>query len=95
MNKPKILAISCSNPENIFTQEEVLDKLNYKDNKFARRIFPYMGVKQRYMFLAKDASETEDSNQRHERYKQGSLAIAKRSIESCLEAYGLSAEQVD
>ncbi len=95
MNKPKILAIGCSNPDNVFSQDEVIEKLGYIDNKFARRIFPYMGVKQRHMFLAKDATEIEDSNQRHERYKKGSLEIAKRSIESCLESYELNASQID
>lgn len=95
MNKPKILAISCNSPDNVFTQDEVIDKLGYRENKFARRIFPHMGVNYRHLYLPRDARQVEDSNERHERYTEGSLDIAKKSIETCLESYGLKASHID
>lgn len=95
MIKPKILSIGCSNPENRFSQEEIRDKIGYQDNKLARRIFSLSGVGYRHMYITRDAKEIEDSNQRHERYSKGSIDIAKKSIEKCLESYNGNLDDVD
>jgi predicted naringenin-chalcone synthase len=51
---PRIAALAVSDSEDVFTQEQVLDRLGLKGNEFAEGIFERCGVKRRHLDLSGD-----------------------------------------
>lgn len=50
----RIAAIAVSHPEEVLTQEQVLERLGLKGDEFAERIFARSGVKRRHLDLSED-----------------------------------------
>ncbi|MGO9763396.1 MAG: hypothetical protein ACLP1Q_19260, partial [Solirubrobacteraceae bacterium] len=85
----RIAAIAVSHPEEVLTQEQVLERLGLKGDEFAERIFARSGVKRRNLDLSEDflgktlqgrAQQIEQNLLRHSIAAVDALEIDPRAI---------------
>jgi len=90
VNKPKIVSIGFSVPDNIFTQEDVFQVLGYPQRFW--RVFKESGIEKRHLWIAPDDAKWLSWQLQQEAYRDGAIKLSLQAVKECLD--GRSAEDI-
>ena len=95
MSNPRILAVGTANPPHRFTQEEAYRLAGYEDRRILQ-IFLHSDIDYRHFYLDPETfSGNETPDQLNQRYLRGAMETGCHAVNRCLEAAGISTQDVD
>jgi predicted naringenin-chalcone synthase len=92
--RPSILAIGCATPTMRVSQEESFRLSGYEDERILR-MFLNSGIDHRHFYFENTPRTDETSDELNERFVRGALHTGCRAAQACLDAAGLSSQDVD
>lgn len=96
-SRPRILSIGTANPPDQYSQADILKRYRVV-NPLVRSLFSASHIKTRYLMLPPSDGEGRPKESQQEllaKHRKGAMSFGRQAIERCLEAEGITADQVD
>lgn len=94
--RPRLVSVGTATPRHRYSQEQLATLLGIREG-VRRRFFTHGGIETRHLYVTSNGDTLRDETQSEllNRHRCGSLELGKAAIDRCLEAAGVTPEDLD